>query len=76
MSKNNKGSIPHHTHREFLIKSDLEDILKSGQAPQMGRTMYNPRSQSMKHDSGRIPAEDVFAKTASKVSNANFHHHN
>ena len=77
MSKGQKNSIPHHTHREFLIKSDLEDILKSGQATQMGRSMYNPRSQSLHHDNtGKAPKEDVFAQTASKLSNVNFNHHN
>jgi len=77
MSKGQTSSIPRHTHKEFLMKSDLEDILKSGQANQMGKSMYNPRSQSVRQDhTAPVNNEELFAKTASKLSNINFKHHN
>ena len=40
----------------------------------MGRSMYNPRAQSL--NSGKAPNEDVFAKTSSKLNDLNFNHLN
>lgn len=64
-----------HTHREYLMKSDLQPILKSGKAADMGRSLYNPnRSLSVRHDCQHTEL-DNYAQTASKLSECNFCHH-
>ena len=79
MSKSFHSSTPRHIKKEFMARSDLKDLIKSGQATQiMGRSFYDTsRSHSLKHSHNDcLDKEDQFAKTAAKLSDVNFHHHN
>ena len=78
MSRGPTTTIPHHTHREFLARSNLGSLIGQGRQNGCERSFHNTsKSFTLKHDHQICEDDvDIFNKTASELKNANFSHHN
>ena len=78
MSRGPTTTIPPHTHREFLVRSNLGSLIGQGRQNACERSFHNTsKSFSLKHDHQNCEADvDIFNKTTSELKNANFSHHN
>lgn len=76
MSKGLVPTIPSHTNRSFLAKSNLDSLISQGRQSPLAHSFHNTsKSFSLRHDHNNCAAEeDLFNKTASKLKDINCQH--